>query len=172
MVGKADEFMDVFVYHQNRLAFGLKCGHATPDLFPYHRDRAFGGFVQDQRARFCWAGKLRIAIISGASHAHIHWSGGQFEPLKWPLAGYFYLCWAQSAVRQLNYIASTSVPSSSGKTIPVIEPSDGQVFDEIQRSNAADIHTAATAAHDCFDLVWQRITAAERDRLLMRLTAS
>ena len=73
---------------------------------------------------------------------------------------------------QLNYIANTSVPSSSGKTIPVIEPSDGRVFDEIQRSNAADIHTAATAARDCFDLVWQRITAAERDRLLMRLTAS
>ena len=69
----------------------------------------------------------------------------------------------------LNYIANASVPSSSGKTIPVIDPSDGQVFDEIQRSNATDIHTAVTAARDCFDLVWQHITAAERGRLLMRL---
>ena len=37
---------------------------------------------------------------------------------------------------QLNYIANASAPSSSGRTIPVIDPSDGQVFDEIQRSNA------------------------------------
>ncbi len=71
---------------------------------------------------------------------------------------------------QLNYIANACVPSSSGKTIPVIDPSDGQVFDEIQRSNSADIHTATTAARDCFDLVWQHITAAERGRLLMRLS--
>jgi aldehyde dehydrogenase (NAD+) len=71
---------------------------------------------------------------------------------------------------QLNYIANASVSSSSGKTIPVIDPSDGQVFDEIQRSNSADIHTAVTAARDCYDLVWQHITAAERGRLLMRLS--
>ena len=71
---------------------------------------------------------------------------------------------------QLNYIANASVASSCGKTIPVIDPSDGQVFDEIQRSNAADIHTAVTAARDCFDLVWQHITAAERGRLLMKLS--
>ena len=71
---------------------------------------------------------------------------------------------------QLNYIANTSVPSSSGKTIVVLDPSDGQAFDEIQRSNSADIHNAVTAARDCFDLVWQHITAAERGRLLMRLS--
>ena len=71
---------------------------------------------------------------------------------------------------QLNYIANASIPSSSGKTIPVIDPSDGQVFDEIQRGNAADIHTAVLAARDCFDLVWQHITAAERGRLLMKLS--
>ena len=71
---------------------------------------------------------------------------------------------------QLNYIANTSVPSSSGKTIAVLDPSDGQVFDEIQRSNAADIHSATIAARDCFDLVWQHITAAERGRLLMKLS--
>ena len=40
---------------------------------------------------------------------------------------------------QLNYIANTSVASSSGKTIPVIDPSDGQVFDEIQRSNMSKL---------------------------------
>ena len=43
---------------------------------------------------------------------------------------------------QLNYIANASVPSSSGRTIPVIDPSDGQPFDELQRSNAEDIDDA------------------------------
>ena len=71
---------------------------------------------------------------------------------------------------QLNYIANTAVASSSGKTIPVIDPSDGQVFDEIQRSNANDIDSAVSAARDCLELVWQRQSAAERGRLLMRLS--
>ena len=47
---------------------------------------------------------------------------------------------------QLNYIANASVPSASGRTIPMIDPSDGQPFDEIQRSNAADIDAAVRAA--------------------------
>ena len=54
---------------------------------------------------------------------------------------------------QLNYIANASAPSSSGRTIPVIDPSDGQVFDEIQRSNAQDIDAAVHAARQCFDAV-------------------
>jgi aldehyde dehydrogenase (NAD+) len=72
---------------------------------------------------------------------------------------------------QLNYIANASVPSTSGKTIPVIDPSDGQVFDEIQRSNAHDIDTAVQSARECLELVWSRFSAAERGRLLMRLSA-
>ena len=71
---------------------------------------------------------------------------------------------------QLNYIANTYVASSSGKTIPVLDPSDGQVFDEIQRSNSADIHDAVSAARHCFASDWQHITAAERGRLLMQLS--
>jgi aldehyde dehydrogenase (NAD+) len=72
---------------------------------------------------------------------------------------------------QLNYIANASLPSVSGKTIPVIDPSDGQVFDEIQRSNAHDIDTAVRSARECLELVWSRFNAAERGRLLMRLSA-
>ncbi|MFN3571366.1 MAG: aldehyde dehydrogenase family protein, partial [Polaromonas sp.] len=71
---------------------------------------------------------------------------------------------------QLNYIANASVRSASGKTIPVIDPSDGQPFDEIQRSNAQDIHQAVQAAHDCMDNVWHKVSAAERGRLLMALS--
>jgi aldehyde dehydrogenase (NAD+) len=71
---------------------------------------------------------------------------------------------------QLNYIANASLPSSSGRTIPVIDPSDGQVFDELQRSNAADIDAAVHAARQCYDAVWSKLSAAERGRLLMRLS--
>ena len=72
---------------------------------------------------------------------------------------------------QLNHIANAAVPSSSGRTIPVIDPSDGQPFDEIQRGNAQDIDDAVHAARQCYDAVWGRLPAAERGRLLMRLSA-
>ena len=73
---------------------------------------------------------------------------------------------------QLNFIANATIPSSSGKTIAVIDPSDGQPFDEIQRGNADDIDIAVRAARNCFDTVWSRLGAAERGRLLMRLAVS
>jgi aldehyde dehydrogenase (NAD+) len=71
---------------------------------------------------------------------------------------------------QFHYIANTSVPSTSGKTLPVIDPSYGQEFDQIQRGNAEDIDRAAKAARQCFDNVWSKFSAAERGRLLMRLS--
>jgi aldehyde dehydrogenase (NAD+) len=72
---------------------------------------------------------------------------------------------------QLNYIANASTPSPSGRTIPVIDPSDGQVFDEIQRSNASDIDAAVQAARQCLEAVWCKVSPAERGRLLMKLSA-
>ena len=71
---------------------------------------------------------------------------------------------------QYNFIANASVPSASGRTIPVIDPSHGEVFDELQRGNADDIDTAVRAARQCRDAVWGRLNAAERGRLLMRLS--
>jgi aldehyde dehydrogenase (NAD+) len=71
---------------------------------------------------------------------------------------------------QNNYIANTSVPGQSGRTIPVIDPSDGQVFDELQRSNATDIDAAVGAARHCMETGWGRLTAAERGRQLMKLS--
>ncbi len=73
---------------------------------------------------------------------------------------------------QFNYIANASLPSGSGRTIPVIDPSDGKVFDDIQRSNAADIDAAVNAASQCMNAVWRKLSAAERGRLLMRLSSS
>ena len=71
---------------------------------------------------------------------------------------------------QYNYIANACVPSSSGKTIAMLDPSDGQPFDEIQRSNAADIDLAVKAARQGLETVWSKLSAAERGRLLMRLS--
>ena len=71
---------------------------------------------------------------------------------------------------QYNYVANASVPSSSGKTIAILDPSDGQPFDEIQRSNAADMDVAVRAARQGLKTVWSKLGAAERGRLLMRLS--
>lgn len=71
---------------------------------------------------------------------------------------------------QSNYIANLSVPSNSGLLIPVIDPSDGQVFDELQRSDASDIDAAVQAARQSMQSGWGKRTAAERGRLLMRLS--
>ncbi|MDP2443405.1 aldehyde dehydrogenase family protein [Rhodoferax sp.] len=72
---------------------------------------------------------------------------------------------------QLNFIGNASQVSSSGLTIPMLDPSDGEVFDQIQRSNAKDIDDAVRAARQCFDTGWSKTPAAERGRLLMRLSA-
>lgn len=77
----------------------------------------------------------------------------------------------QNVTMQLNYIANASVPSSSGRTLAVIDPSDGQPFDEIQRSNADDIDAAVHAARQCYQAVWQRLAPVDRGRLLQKLSA-
>ncbi|HOB65339.1 aldehyde dehydrogenase family protein [Ottowia sp.] len=71
---------------------------------------------------------------------------------------------------QLNFIANQSVASHSGRTLPVIDPSDGQPFDAIQRSDQRDIDDAVHAARRCFDGPWSQCSAAERGRLLMALS--
>jgi len=71
---------------------------------------------------------------------------------------------------QLHYIGNEGVRSSNGRTIPVIDPSDGQPFDELQRGTPEDIDAAVQAARQCYDGVWSRLSAAERGRLLMRLS--
>ncbi len=71
---------------------------------------------------------------------------------------------------QFNYIANDSVSSSGGQTLVMLDPSDGQPFDEIQRSNATDIDAAVQAARQCLETRWSKLGAAERGRLLLRLS--
>ena len=72
---------------------------------------------------------------------------------------------------QSHYIGNAAVPSSNGRTLPVIDPSDGQAFDEIARGTADDLDAAVRAARQCYDAVWSKLSAAERGRLLMKLSA-
>src|SRR3954466_13424693 len=71
---------------------------------------------------------------------------------------------------QFNFIANKTQASTSGRTIPVIDPSDGQPYDEIQRGSPEDIDVAVRSARQCLDSVWSKLSAAERGRLLMRLS--
>ena len=71
---------------------------------------------------------------------------------------------------QQNFIANQSVASHTGRTLPVIDPSDGQPFDDIPRSDERDINDAVRAARQCFEGPWSALSAAERGRLLMALS--
>src|SRR3569832_2398285 len=77
---------------------------------------------------------------------------------------------AQNGAMQFHYIANQTHASTNGKTIPVIDPSDGQAYDEIQRGSAEDIDVAVRAARSCYESVWSKLSAAERGRLLLRLS--
>ena len=60
---------------------------------------------------------------------------------------------------QFHYIANSAQASSGGRTIPVIDPSDGQPFDELQRGTKDDIDQAVKAARQCQDAVWSKLSA-------------
>ena len=70
----------------------------------------------------------------------------------------------------LNFIDHQSVPAADGRWIDVLDPSDGQVFEQIPRSGAADIDAAVHAARRAFDGPWGLLSAVERGRLLMALS--
>src|SRR5690606_1052478 len=59
--------------------------------------------------------------------------------------------------------------SSTGDTIPVVDPSTGEVFDALPRGTAADVDAAVAAARRAFERVWSRTPPVERGRILARL---
>jgi len=73
---------------------------------------------------------------------------------------------------QHNFIANQACLSHSRQTLAVLDPSDGQVFDELQRSTPQDIDDAVQAARACFEGPWSRLSAVDRSRLLMKLSQS
>ncbi|MBM3570888.1 MAG: aldehyde dehydrogenase family protein [Alphaproteobacteria bacterium] len=61
------------------------------------------------------------------------------------------------------------LPSQSGETIAVVNPSDGENFTKIARGMAADIDAAVGAARRALEGPWGRMAAVERGRLLTKL---
>ena len=67
-----------------------------------------------------------------------------------------------------NFIDGKSVPSKSGKTSEVINPSTGKAYATAPISNAADIDSAMTAANKAFDS-WRDSTPSERQRAILKI---
>ncbi|ODV13143.1 MAG: aldehyde dehydrogenase [Rubrivivax sp. SCN 70-15] len=62
-------------------------------------------------------------------------------------------------------------PGASGETLPLLNPSDGSLLAQIARGNAADVDAAVHAAEAALAGDWGRLSAAERGRLLLKMSA-
>jgi betaine-aldehyde dehydrogenase len=70
-----------------------------------------------------------------------------------------------------NYINGQWVAGSSGETFPVYDPSTEEVIAHVASGTAADVDRAVKAARAAFDSgPWSQTSAAERGRLLYKLT--
>ena len=67
-----------------------------------------------------------------------------------------------------NFIDATALPSKSGTTTEIINPSTGLVYTNAQLSNAADVDQAVSAAAKAFE-VWRESTPSERQRALLKI---
>ena len=66
-----------------------------------------------------------------------------------------------------NFINGKSVPSTSGETTKIVDPSTGQAYAEAAKSNSADVDAAMKAAATAFE-EWKDTTPSERQRALRR----
>lgn len=71
---------------------------------------------------------------------------------------------------QSHFIGGEWVASSTGQTLPVLDPSTGLAFDEIARGTAADVDRAVAAARAALGGPWGRMTATERGRILSKMS--
>ncbi len=62
-------------------------------------------------------------------------------------------------------------PASRGGTLPLVNPSDGSELARIARGSAEDVDAAVSAAQAALDGAWGALAAAERGRILLKLSA-
>jgi aldehyde dehydrogenase (NAD+) len=60
---------------------------------------------------------------------------------------------------------------SNGETLPLLNPSDGSPLAKIARGDAADVDAAVQSAQAALDGEWGRLSAAERGRVLTKMSA-
>jgi aldehyde dehydrogenase (NAD+) len=70
-----------------------------------------------------------------------------------------------------NLIAGEHCAAASGRTLDVLDPSDGEVFTTLPRSDTRDVDAAVAAARAAYKGAWGRTTATERGRILQRLSS-
>ena len=69
----------------------------------------------------------------------------------------------------LCLIGGAWLPATSGKTLAMVNPSDGSTICQIARGDVADMDAAVGAAQTALDGDWGRMTALERGRILTRM---
>ncbi len=69
------------------------------------------------------------------------------------------------------FVAGRWRGGDSGRTLPLLNPSDGSTLGEIARGTAADVDAAVRAAQAALDGPWGALTATERGRVLMKMSA-
>jgi aldehyde dehydrogenase (NAD+) len=62
-------------------------------------------------------------------------------------------------------------PASFGRTMPLLNPSDGSELTQIARGSPAEIDAAVHAARESLAGPWGQMSAAERGRILLRMSA-
>src|SRR6202047_4576323 len=78
---------------------------------------------------------------------------------------------AKTAVKSYqNYVNGQWVPSSTGETFPVFDPSTEEVIAHVAAASASDVDKAVTAARAAFDFgPWPATTAQDRGRILFKI---
>jgi aldehyde dehydrogenase (NAD+) len=82
------------------------------------------------------------------------------------------LRWPAIAVPAAHFVDNRFVAPSDGATLPMIDPSDGNVFAAIARGSAEDVARAVAAAARACDGTWGRLAPAERGRKLAALAVA
>jgi len=78
--------------------------------------------------------------------------------------------WPAVSIPAQHFIGNRFVAASDGRTLPMIDPSDGAPFAAIARGNATDIDAAVRAAQRARDGAWGHSAPAERGRRLAALS--
>jgi aldehyde dehydrogenase (NAD+) len=73
-------------------------------------------------------------------------------------------------IKSAHFIEGTWQDAATFAALPVIDPSHGTPFGEIARGTAPDVDQAVASSRGAFEGSWGELAAAERGRLLMRMS--
>ena len=77
--------------------------------------------------------------------------------------------WPAVTIPARHFIANRFVAAQDGRTLPMLDPSDGSAFASIARGSAADVDDAVRAAARARDGAWGKQAPAVRGRALAKI---